>query len=354
MTASLDARLEAVLQVGIPGVVVSAPGSFEGAVGVADVTTGAPMTLEHRFRIASVTKLFVATVMLQLVDEGAFSLDDEVDLIDGGITVRQLLNHTSGLPHLAEMSELIEPYRQDRGYRPSLTPRAALARIASKPRHFSPGAGWFYTGSNYVVLGLLVEQTTGATLRDEVRRRIADPLALADTELPELNAAPEGLARGFLPADNPLLPGTGPDPVDVSDVEPFGWGGGGMVSTAGDVSRFLRALLGGELLSPAMRAEMLITVPSDWEESDSYGLGIEEVTSTWGLEKSTCGAAWGHFGFSLGYSTIALASENGDRQVVVMFNTHPMSEEIWRVLGRLTWACYCRAFTLSGEVTPRA
>ena len=101
-----------------------------------------------------------------------------------------------------------------------------------------------------------------------------------------------------------------------------------------------------------MRAEMLTVVPSDWERATATGWASSR--SRRGLETSTCGPAWGHFGFSLGYSTIALASENGDRQVVVMFNTHPMSEEIWRVLGRLTWACYCRGFTLSGEVTPTA
>ena len=114
-----------------------------------------------------------------------------------------------------------------------------------------------------------------------------------------------------------------------------------MVSSARDVARFLRALLGGELLRPRMYAEMFRTVPSDWEESDGYGLGVEEVTSLWGIEQSTCGPAWGHFGFSLGYTTIALGSRNGDRQVVVMFNTHPLSEETWVALGRLTWAAYC-------------
>ena len=309
-------------------------------MGSADLSTGTPMTLDHRFRIASVTKLFVATVVLQLVDEGAFSLDDEVDLIEGP-TIRQLLNHTSGLSHGAEIDELLAPYREDLAHRSAWTPRAMLARIQSNPRLSAPGEGWFYTGSNYVVLGLLVEDTTGATLRDELHRRITEPLELAETELPELSTTPLGLTRGYLPADNPVLPGPGPDPVDVTDVEPFGWGGGGMVSTARDVARFLRALLGGELFSPAMRVEMLSTVPSDWEESDRYGLGIEEVTSCWGLADSTCGPAWGHFGFSFGFSTVALASETGDRQVVVMFNTHPMSEEIWRAVGRLTWACYC-------------
>jgi D-alanyl-D-alanine carboxypeptidase len=344
MVGTLEEHLQAVLRAGAPGVVVVANGrglSWEQAAGVSDVETGAPMTLEHRFRIASVTKLFVAAVVLQLVDEGAFELDGEVGLIEGGVTVRHLLNHTSGLPHGVELDELLEPYRENPAHRPEWTPRDMLGLIESRPRLSSPGGGWFYTGSNYVVLGLLVEETTGATLSEELRRRILDPLRLADTDLPELSSTPAGLARGYLPADNPVLPGAGPDPVDVSEIEPFGWGGGGMVSSARDVARFLRALLGGELLPPAMNAEMLSTVPSDWEESDGYGLGIEEVTSLWGIEQSTCGPAWGHLGFAFGYTTIALGSRNGDRQVVVMFNTHPMSEETWAVLGRLVWACYC-------------
>src|SRR5262245_46623195 len=229
---------------GIPGVVVVAVGpgsSWEGAAGLADLPSAAPMTLAHRFRIASVTKLFVAAVVLLLVDEEGLSLDGDVDLIGGGVTLRQLLNHTSGLPHGAEMDELLEPYRENLAYRPDLTPRDALARITSKPRLFSPGEGWFYSGSNYVVLGLLVEELTGATLREEIRRRIVDPLGLANTELPELFTTPAGLTRGYLPADNPVLPDPGPEPIDVTDVEPFGWGGGGMVSTARDLARFLRA-----------------------------------------------------------------------------------------------------------------
>jgi D-alanyl-D-alanine carboxypeptidase len=341
---TLDDRLEAVLRVGAPGVVVVASGprlSWEQASGVSDVESGAAMTLEHRFRIASVTKLFVAAVVLQLVDEDAFELDGEVGLIDGGITVRQLLNHTSGLPHGVEMEELLEPYRENLAHRSEWTPREMLRLIESRPRLSSPGEGWFYSGSNYVVLGLLIEETTGASLREELRRRILDPLGLADTELPELGSTPAGLARGYLPADNPVLPGPGPGPVDVSNVEPFGWGGGGMVSSARDLARFLEALLGGELLQSGLYAEMFKTVASPWEESDGYGLGVEEVTALWGIERSTCGSAWGHFGFTLGYTTIALGSRNGDRQVVVLFNTHPLSEEVWAVLGRLVWACYC-------------
>jgi D-alanyl-D-alanine carboxypeptidase len=105
--------------------------------------------------------------------------------------------------------------------------------------------------------------------------------------------------------------------------------------------RFLQALLGGELFSPALLAELLSTVVSDWEESDRYGLGIEEVTSIFGKAESPCGPAWGHLGFSTDYTTIALASKIGDRQVVICLNTYVMSDETWTALGRLMWAGLC-------------
>jgi D-alanyl-D-alanine carboxypeptidase len=121
---------------------------------------------------------------------------------------------------------------------------------------------------------------------------------------------------------------------------PFNWAGGGIVSTGRDVARFLRALLAGELLPEYLRAEMLRTVPADRDETDDYGLGIGQVTSLMGKAASPCGAAWGHLGFG-GHTTVALASERGDRQVVVMVNGHAMSDESWEALGELIWGCYC-------------
>lgn len=344
MSGSLDDRLDAVVRAGVPGVVAfaAAPNlSWERTAGVADVGTGVPLTPDHRFRIASVTKLFVAAVVLQLVDEGALALDGEVGSIAEGVTLRQLLNHTSGLPNYAELDSILEPYRKDRAHRSGLAPRDALALAEARPRLFPPGEGWSYSGSNYVVLGLLVEETTGATLREELRRRIVEPLGLGATDLPDTSSTPAGLARGYLPPDGPLLPFPGRDLVDVTDLDLFTWGGGGMVSSARDVARFLETLLSGELLPPGLRAEMLSTVVSDWEESDGYGLGIEEVASLMGKADSPCGPAWGHLGLWPGYTTIALASETGDRQVVILANTLVMSDETWAALGGLTWACYC-------------
>jgi D-alanyl-D-alanine carboxypeptidase len=149
-----------------------------------------------------------------------------------------------------------------------------------------------------------------------------------------------GLARGYLPPDNPHLPG--PGLVDATELDlPFNWAGGGIVSTARDLAQFLQALLAGELFARRLRGEMLTTVPSGWEESDAYGLGIEQMTSLMAKSASPCGAALGHVGFSPGYTTIALGSESGDRQVVVTANVLVTLDESWEALGRVVWAGYC-------------
>lgn len=287
------------------------------------------------------TKIFVATVVLQLVDVGALTLDGDAGPIAEGVTIRQLLNHTSGFQDFyGDFVELFEPYRRNPAYRWELGPRELLTLVKDQPPLFPPGKGWSYSGSNYLMLGLIVEETTGATLRDELRRRIVEPLGLDGTDLPDGPPLGTGVARGYLAPDNPLLPG--PGNVDVTDLDvPFYWAGGGIVSTAPDVARFLQALLSGELLPARLGAEMLSTVASDWDESDRYGLGIAKITSLMGQAESPCGPAWGHLGFCAGYTAIALASEGGNRQVVILANSLIQTEEAWHELGRLTWASYC-------------
>jgi D-alanyl-D-alanine carboxypeptidase len=319
--------------------VASGPGfRWEGAAGIANIETGEPLTPEHRFHVGSVTKLFIAAAVLQLVHEGALALDGDASPLVPGVTIRQLLNHTSGLPDpFEDLVAVFEPYRRHQW---DVGPHELLAGALQRPRLFPPGKGWAYGSTNYLVLGLLVEETTGATLRQELKRRIIEPLELGATDLPADIRDSAGLARGYLPPDNPLIPG--PALVDATELDfPFSWAGGGIASTARDVARFLQALLGGELLPPRLRAEMLTTVPSGWEESDAYGLGIEQVTCLMGKSESPCGGAWGHLGFSPGYTTIALASEDGARQVVVMANGLETSGDLWEPLGALVWAAYC-------------
>jgi D-alanyl-D-alanine carboxypeptidase len=345
--AAVDAQLEAIVATGVPGVVVVAHGSggtFEAAAGVADIATGESLTPGHRFRIGSVTKIFVAALVLQLVAEGLLDLDQDAAPFVEGVTIRQLLNHTSGLDDFDLGGEFWEPYRRDPSHRWERGPREELEMILEKPRLFPPGDGWAYHGSNYIVLRLVVEEATGVPLREALRQRVFSPLGLQKTDLVE---APLGgdCAHGYLAPDNPILPG-GPGPVDVTTIDvPFHRAGGGIVSTAAEVATMLRALLGGEFLPDGLRRDMLDAVESDWEETDRYGFGIGEITSLMGRQRSPCGSAWGHLGFSVGYIAIALSSENGERQVVICANGHPPAdpaeEAFFDAAGRLAWDLYC-------------
>ena len=309
---------------------------IEEAVGLADVGTGELLTVDHRFRIGSVTKIFVAALVLQLIDEGLLELDGDASPFAEGITVRQLLNHTSGLPDfVGDVVAFFEPYRRDLGHRWELDARGELRQVMKLPRLFPPGEGWAYHGSNYIVLRLLVEEATGTTLRDALRQRVLGPLGLTRTDLIEGPLLGD-CARGYLPPDNPMLPG-GPGLLDVTEIDvPFHRAGGGMVSTAGEIAVLLRE---------GLRDEMFEAVDSDWLETDRYGLGIGEIRSLMGRQPSPCGAAWGHLGFSVGYTAIALTSRGGDRQVVICANGSPgteaMEEGFFDAAGRLAWDLYC-------------
>ena len=299
MSAAQD-LLEAIVASGVPGSVVVADGpqgQVEEAAGVADLATGEALTVEHRFRIGSVTKIFVAALVLRLVADGLSTSTARLPLSSRASPIRQLLNHTSGLDDFDVDASFWEPYRRNPAHRWELGPLDELQLVLRKPRLFAPGAGWAYHGSNSIVLRLVIEATIGASLRDALRERVFGPLGLRKTDLVE---GPLGrdCAHGYLPPDNPILPG-GPGPVDVTQLDvPFHRAGGGIVSTAGEVARMLRALLRGELVPNRLRREMLDTVESDWQETDRYGLGIGEITAVMGRQRSSCGAAWGHLGFS--------------------------------------------------------
>jgi D-alanyl-D-alanine carboxypeptidase len=332
-------QLDAIVATGVPGAVAVAVGParrVEAAAGLANIGTAEPLTVDHRFRIGSVTKIFVAALVLRLVDEGLLKLDGDAAPFADGITVRQLLSHTSGLPDFVDdIVGFFEPYRHDLGHRWELDADDELRLVMELPRLFPPGEGWSYHGSNYIVLRLLVERATGMTLRDALRQRVLGPLGLTRTDLVEGPLLGD-CAHGYLPADNPVLP-DGPGPVDVTEIDvPFHRAGGGMVSTAAEIATLLRE---------GLREEMFEAVDSDWLETDRYGLGIGKITSLMGQQPSPCGAAWGHLGFSVGYTAIAISSEDGERQVVICTNgspsTAPAEEAFFDAAGRLMWDLYC-------------
>jgi D-alanyl-D-alanine carboxypeptidase len=343
-------ELEAIVATGITGVAAVAQRGedrLEAAAGFADLRTREPLTADHRFRIGSVTKIFVAALVLRLIADGELELDGDAAPFAEGITIRQLLNHTSGLRDwVGDPIGFFEPYRRDPAHRFELTAQDQLALVLQKPREFAPGEGWAYHGSNYLVLRLVIEETTRMTLRNALRQRVLDPLGLKRTDFIE-GPLRGDRARGYLPAANPILPGES-GPVDVTEIDvPFHQAGGGVVSIPREIARMLRAQLRGEFVPDFLRAEMLQAVESDWPETDRYGLGIGEINAVMDRQRSPCGPAWGHIGFALGYTALALSSEDGERQVVICANDggpnmdQDVADAYWDVVGRLAWNLYC-------------
>jgi D-alanyl-D-alanine carboxypeptidase len=335
---------------GVPGVIVIARDgsrSVRVAAGSADLTPRMPMRVTDRFRVASITKTFVATVVLQLVGQGRMSLDDTVErwvpgLVPGGagITVRQLLNHTSGLFDYIDDGDgtILKPYL--RGEVNHVTPPRRIVEVAtSHPPHFVPGMKHRYSNTNYIVLGLVVEAVTGHPLTAELRRRILQPLQLRRTTFDATAARIAGRhAHGYRETG----PGGQVQELDVLSSS-LTWAAGALVSTAGDVARFYRTLLQGRLLLPDLLHEMETTVPSG-PPGERYGLGLFQTRRLDvgpGYRLPCASSVWGHDGSFAGWISYAYNSLDGRRQMVVLINTDSLSARASRALGRLYATAFC-------------
>ncbi|BCM65230.1 hypothetical protein EASAB2608_00564 [Streptomyces sp. EAS-AB2608] len=288
--------------------------------GVADLRTGRPMNTTDRLRVGSVTKTFTATVVLQLAAERRLSLDAPVErylpgLIRAGghdgrrITVRQLLQHTSGLPDYLEAPEWEHPERLR--YR-HFEPRRLVARALRLPR---PPHTWHYATTNYLVAGLIVRAVTGHSPETEITRRIIAPLGLRDTYWPGDDTRIQGPHSHsyFTAQDGHRADGTAWNTT-------FGGVGGALVSTPADLTRFATALHTGRLLPAPQRAEMRRTVAADpdrlWPGA-RYGLGLISSPLSCG------GTWWGHAGTVPGGHRALVATGPGGRTAAVALNEVP-------------------------------
>jgi D-alanyl-D-alanine carboxypeptidase len=340
---SLRQLAQRIVDVGLPGAVVLVRddrGVRAGVAGWGHLRPKERFGPDHRFRIGSVTKSFVATVVLQLVAEGVLTLDDSVErwlpgLVPNGsaITLRHLLNHTSGIYNFTDDPALVRALLRD-----PLAVHTPEQLVAIATRHrplFSPGAAWSYSNTGYIVLGLVVEKATGTSLGDQLRARIVSPLGLTGTSLPAAPTLEAPFAHGYLLRGNGALPTPGGRPVDVTVWSPsWAWAAGGVVSTARDIARFYHGLLGGELLAPAQLAAMRTTVAIP-RTADEYGLGLQEVSLP-------CGTSWGHGGAVPGYLTLAVSSANTRRQAVVLVNASPSSERQAVRIDEALRGAFCR------------
>ncbi|MEU3462764.1 serine hydrolase domain-containing protein [Streptomyces sp. NPDC006733] len=319
--AATQAALDSTVAAGAPGIQAQAQTGAQtwfGTAGTADLTSGRPFRPDDRFRIGSITKPFVATVLLQLEAERKLSLDDTIDrllpgLVHGNgndgrhITLRQVLNHTSGL----------YDYTEDPGVRGRMTgqgfldhrydtyqPRQLVGTALAHRPNFPPGTSWSYSNTNYILAGMVVRKVTGHSYAQEIERRILRPLGLRSTSVPGTSPTVPGRhGRAYS-----VLFAQTPDKIyDVTEFNPSIAGSAGeMISTTGDLNRFFSALLRGRLLPAQQLAEMLTTVPTGPDSPDyGYGLAIMSVRLPCGI------TVWGHDGGIFGSSSAAVTTRDG-------------------------------------------
>ncbi|MCJ1678218.1 beta-lactamase family protein [Streptomyces sp. APSN-46.1] len=317
VAARLDEAVQKVMtQAKVPGVMVSlsAPGKGEyvRTFGVADKATRAPMETDMHMRIGSATKTFTVTALLQLVDEGKVGLDDPIGkYIDGvpngdRITLRQLAEMRSGLFN----------YSEDAGFDQALfadpdrvfTPEELLAYSFKHPVMFEPGAKFFYSNTNLILLGLVVEKISGENIADYINHKVVEPAKLTNTLFPKGGEFPEPHAHGYT---NQTESGK---VEDATDWDPsWAWAAGAMISDLDDLRSWAKTLATGTLLTPATQAERLKVIPV--LPGAGYGLGIFNIQG------------WlGHNGSLPGYESLVMYLPEAQATLVVLLNTDIMAE----------------------------
>jgi len=296
--------------------------SWSAHAGFADVATRSAVSPTTLFDTGSITKTFVAALTLQLVGEGVLGLDDPVArwlpaFAPGrGVTIRDLLDHTSGIGEPFNNRALLASLAADRGR--TWTP-AAVLRYASPPV-FAPGHGWLYSNANYLILGEVLQVATGQQVATMLQRRFFGPLGLTHTFLQEQAPAPgpDPVAHGYEAVNDATWTAT--DVTGRSRYLPFTslatalGTAGGLVSTADDLSRWADALYGGHVLSPSGLVQMLdFGLTSPLRPRWPYGLGVQRVT----LDGQT---SWGHSGLLSGYHGAMRYFPSTGAVIVVLVN----------------------------------
>lgn len=282
--------------------------------GVAEVGTDrAPRSTDH-MRLASAAKAFSGAVALRLVDCGLLGLDDTIagrlpslPAAWGAVTLRQLLNHTSGLPDYSAAPAFVEQIRADPHH--VFDSRHLLDYVAGEDLEFTPGSRYHYSNSDNIAVALMAEAATGQRYEDLLATEVYQPLGLTGTSLPSGYELPEPYLHGYAVQRNE-------PPQDVSTL--FGasgaWASGGVVSTPKDFSAFAAGYAGGPLISEATRQQQRAFVAGASEPAgpgaNRAGLAIFEYTTR-------CGVVYGHTGNTAGYTQFGAGTPDGRRSLTV-------------------------------------
>jgi D-alanyl-D-alanine carboxypeptidase len=325
-------------------VIVSGHRPWAGASGTSDGSE--PIAPGMLFGIASVTKTFVATVVLQLAEEGALDLEDRVEFwleplpnVDGTATIRQLLNHTSGVFDFAQHPGYVAAISAD----PTRcwTPQETISEFVLEP-HAAPGAEFHYSNTGYLLLGLIIERAAGGLVSAQIRSRIVGPLDLDDTFFAVEEAIGGEVAHPWADLD---LDGV---PEDIAYVprtsgESTAWTSGALYSSAADAARFLSALLQGELLGAGSLDQMLDFIPAT--SAAGYGLGVQEV---YGFADGLSGI--GHDGGTYGYTARIICLPERRVFIAVLVNqSSPDPDDDYRTIHAISRALAAEALGTRGE-----
>ncbi len=312
--------LDAAVRDGLTGVVLRVEGpsvDFHGAAGVANLNTGEVLTTKHAMYMASLGKTFTATVALQLCEQGRLELEAPITRwLSADVTrsipssekikLRHLLSHTSGLidymnDQKAWRSDFVSDSRRQWQHGDT------IAYIYDKPLLFEPGTGFHYSNSNYILVGMIIEQVTGQPHHVLIRKRILEPLGLEQT------------FNGHETVDNNRAHGYTQERGRMIDTFPwyshYGLADSGMHSTPGDMALFIRPLFGGEIISDAMRTQML-TVSGLGRPPSEYGMGIYVQHNPWGAAQRW----YSHDGIDPGYQADMMHLPDHDMTVVLAAN----------------------------------
>jgi D-alanyl-D-alanine carboxypeptidase len=310
---------------------------FGIAAGYAETTTKRPMKAGDLMLAGSVGKTYVAALALQLIGERKIGLDDPIEKYLGRekwfarlpnakqITVRMLMNHTSGLVRY----EFKEQFTRDLTSQPDRVwqPEELVSYILDTPPPFEAGRGWDYSDTNYIVLGMIIERVTKSRYYDLVRKRVLDPLKLRHTVPSDRREIP-GLIQGYAGANNPF---GGRDEMIANGkfaINPqFEWTGGGMAATSEDLARWAKSLYEGNAFPPSLLPQMFEGVPARLGPEAKYGLGVI-------IRPTPLGISYGHSGFFPGYLTEMAYFPDHRLAVAVQVNTS-VPRALGKPLGRI-------------------
>ena len=346
------------------GVVLANGESFGLAVGFSDRGARTPMKPTDRMPAGSVGKTFAAATALQLIKEGKIGLDDKIEKYLGreqwfsrlpnakDITVRQLMNHTSGLVRY----EFKDQFTKDLTANPEKVwkPAELVFYLLDEKPPFEAGKGWDYSDTNYIVLGMIIEKVTGRKFYDEANKRLLKPLKLTET-IPQDGPRLQGLVQGYAGRNNPF---GGTDEMIVNGkfaINPqFEWTGGGYVSTAHDLARWAKMIYEGKAYSPDLLPQVVdgVSAPMLGRES-KYGLGVI-------IRKTPLGTSYGHSGFFPGYMTDMMYFPEHKVAVAVQVNTSvgrslgkPLSRVLVEVMEVIAAKKQSHAFLAAGCILSR-